>query len=526
MKGTAAGGRLSVRARLATGFGLLVGMMGVLVAIALVLITGQQAAQREIAGKALPYLGGLSDASLAAKAAANDERGFLLSGDKKFSDEAVQRRAAQADGLARARAAAVNADAVASVERIRAGLAAFNSALDKEFALYATDRQAAIAAAMGPNRDLRKAYEAAIADAVTAAHKYADAANAESEQRASEGRTLLIGAVVVVGLVGAAAALVLARSVTRPLAAAVDVLEGAAGGDLTRRARVQGATEFRRMAEATNDMLVATAETVRAIADSSAALVTTADHLAATSDELTSSAEGASARAGGVSVRAGQVSAGVRTVSVSAEEMGTTVGGISAAVSQAASVASDAVTSADSARQAVKQLDDSAHQIGAVVKLITSIAEQTNLLALNATIEAARAGDAGKGFAVVAGEVKDLAQETAKATDEIATQVGAIQNDTRRAVEAIGRINDVITSVNEYQAAIATTVEEQAATTNEMSRSIFEIATGADDIAVKINDVAGAVTGTAESIRRVRQTSAGLTAMAAELRRRVEEFRY
>src|SRR5690606_21069933 len=127
---------------------------------------------------------------------------------------------------------------------------------------------------------------------------------------------------------------------------------------------------------------------------------------------------------------------------------------------------------------------------GNVVKVITSIAEQTNLLALNATIEAARAGEAGKGFAVVASEVKDLAQETAKATEDIARRVAAIQVDTVSAVEAIAEISTIIANINDYQLTIASAVEEQTATTNEMSRSVAEAATGSGEIAANISGVA------------------------------------
>ena len=144
------------------------------------------------------------------------------------------------------------------------------------------------------------------------------------------------------------------------------------------------------------------------------------------------------------------------------------------------------------ATETVRQLGESSAEIGNVIKLITSIAEQTNLLALNATIEAARAGDAGKGFAVVASEVKDLAQETARATEDIGARVTAIQQDTGGAVEVISRISEVIAQINDFQTTIASAVEEQTATTGEMSRSIAEVANGSSRIAHNISDVAAA----------------------------------
>jgi methyl-accepting chemotaxis protein len=518
--------KVSVRARLVASVGVLLAMIATVVGTAVLTVNSLQAANHEVSERAVPYLQGLSDAALAAKAAANDERGFLITGDRTFADEAVSRRSAEQAGLAQARTSAVSDRTRAAVDAIDRELSRFNALLDEEFALYSTDRAQAMTRSFGVNRDQRKAYEARFADAITLAKQHVAAQVADNDRGAARSRTVLAVVLLLSIVLGALAAGLLAASVTRPLAAAVGVLEGAAAGNLTRRASVVGPIEFRRMAEATNRMVAATADTVRSIAESAAGLVTTARNLTSTSDEIATVAQSTSSRAGSVSATAAQVSAGIGAVAVAAEELGTTIGGISAAVSNAAGVTGQAVTSADHAGEAVRKLDASSHQIGTVVKLITSIAEQTNLLALNATIEAARAGDAGKGFAVVAGEVKDLAQETAKATEEIATQVAAIQNDTRRAVEAIGRIGDVITSVNEYQGSIAAMVEEQSATAGEMSRSVSEIARGADGIAGDTSELADAATNTATAVDQTRHVSSTLTGMAAALQGVIEPFRY
>ena len=153
---------------------------------------------------------------------------------------------------------------------------------------------------------------------------------------------------------------------------------------------------------------------------------------------------------------------------------------------------SSAVTEADKTNVTIKQLGDSSNEIGQVVKVITSIAQQTNLLALNATIEAARAGEAGKGFAVVANEVKELARQTAKATEEISQKINAIQGATGVAVSAIGSISDSIRKINEISTTIASAVEEQTAATNEISRNVSEAARGTAEVTSNISGVSQA----------------------------------
>jgi methyl-accepting chemotaxis protein len=206
--------------------------------------------------------------------------------------------------------------------------------------------------------------------------------------------------------------------------------------------------------------------------------------------------------------------------------MGASIREISTSANEGAKVAGQAVSVAESAAETMGRLGESSVEIGTVIRTITSIAEQTNLLALNATIEAARAGEAGKGFAVVAGEVKDLAQETAKATEDIARRVEAIQADGQRAVEAISEITRIIASINDYQVTIASAVEEQTATTSEMNRNISEAAQGSADIAGSIGGVAQATQTTAEGTAESRQAAGDLASVATELRDLVSRFRY
>jgi methyl-accepting chemotaxis protein len=219
------------------------------------------------------------------------------------------------------------------------------------------------------------------------------------------------------------------------------------------------------------------------------------------------------------------VSRSVQTVASGTEEMNAAIREISGSASMAAGVAASGVESAREAGETIGQLGRSSAEIGEVVKLITSIAEQTNLLALNATIEAARAGDAGKGFAVVASEVKDLAQETARATEDISGRVQAIQHDTDAAVAAIDRISAIIREVNEHSTTIAAAVEEQTATTNEMSRNIVEAATGSGEIAESVTGVATAAQITAEGVAEAQETASQLELMSRELNDVVTQFR-
>jgi methyl-accepting chemotaxis protein len=173
----------------------------------------------------------------------------------------------------------------------------------------------------------------------------------------------------------------------------------------------------------------------------------------------------------------------------------------------------------------VSKLGESSAEIGNVIKVITSIAGQTNLLALNATIEAARAGETGKGFAVVASEVKDLAQETATATEDIANRVQAIQSDIGSAVTAIGEILEIIGQINDYQMTIASAVEEQSATTDEMSRSVSEAASGTASITGNVATVATASEKTAVTVSETQRSAEHLARMSGDMQALVSRFR-
>lgn len=266
----------------------------------------------------------------------------------------------------------------------------------------------------------------------------------------------------------------------------------------------------------------ALAETVKQVAHNAQSVASAAEELSATAQQLSSNSEETTAQSGVAAAAAEQISKNVGTVATSAEEMNASVREIAKNASQAARVASEAVQVAQVTNTTVAKLGDSSMEIGKVIKVITSIAQQTNLLALNATIEAARAGEAGKGFAVVANEVKELAKQTAAATEDISRKIEAIQGDTKSAVSAIDQISQIINQINDIQNTIASAVEEQTATTNEIARNAAEAARGTDEIARNVTSVSQAARGTSEGAANTLNAAAELARLAAELQRVVE----
>ena len=249
-----------------------------------------------------------------------------------------------------------------------------------------------------------------------------------------------------------------------------------------------------------------------------------ATELEATAQSLSATAEETSNQAATVASAAEQATANVQTVASATEELSSSIGEISRQVVQSTEISTRAVDDARSTDTEIQGLAQAASKIGDVVSLITDIAEQTNLLALNATIEAARAGDAGKGFAVVASEVKNLANQTAKATEEIGGQIGGIQEATQRAVTSIQGIGQTIGEISTIATAIASAVEEQGAATQEIARNVEQAASGTQEVSTTIAGVNEAAGETGQASSQVLQATNSLNEETTSLRSNVEVF--
>lgn len=388
-----------------------------------------------------------------------------------------------------------------------------------------------------------------------------DVALAEANRLGSDLRTnadqsvfwqVLVG--LSVAIIAAGVLWLVAAGISRPIIAMTSAMKRLAAGDQNVDVPARGqASEIGQMAEAVQvfkDNSIAMEhlraeqeqQKERAAVEQKKAMHTLADSFEASvrsivqavssqSGDLEKSAQSLSSvasltqrQAGNVASASEQASTNVQTVAAATNELSASISEISRQVGESATVAQSAVTEANRVNQRVNGLAEAAQKIGEVVKLITDIASQTNLLALNATIEAARAGDAGKGFAVVANEVKSLANQTAKATDEIASQINAVQQATRDAVEEIRSITTTINRISEISSAISSAVEEQGAATQEIARNVQEAAIGVGEVTTNITSVTQASTETGQASSQVLTAAQQLSEQSEHLRSDVDEF--
>lgn len=393
-------------------------------------------------------------------------------------------------------------------------------------ALRAQDITAAKASLEGPVSAAYQEHRKAVDEMVALSSAAFEELNAAAQVVDRAPKRLLLGlSVLIVALLCGIAVLVI-RSVLSSLGRTLEVLETAAAGDLTVRTGVETKDEFGQIAQALDTFLAELRVSMASLGRNADDLSSTADSLAEVSESMSAGAEETAIQADVVARATDGVNGNVQSVAAAAEQMNASILEIRQNASEAARVAAEAVGAAEQTNGVISRLGGSSAEIGAVINTITSIAEQTNLLALNATIEAARAGEAGKGFAVVANEVKELAKQTAAATEDISRRIQVIQNDTRSAVTALEDISQVVSRISAAQNVIASAVEEQSTTSLRIHQNLAEAAEGASEIVDNVSGVATAAAETTQGAVRTQSAAAELSRMAGLLQDMLRRFRY
>ena len=434
-----------------------------------------------------------------------------------------------ADRITAAKDAVMDPEIRASLDSAVKVVQQYLTATDSLSQAVVRDRSTA-ASAVTSGIDLYGQVQQALQAAGDQLEQSAKDAEVRSGNRATQATRAMFGICGISLVILSLGSFVLVRTVSLSLLRLTQMIQNIAEGegDVTQRLEVAGQfgnDELGEVSRFFNLFMDKLQEILRGVVAHSNRLREASQELLDASHQITATSGETAVQAKSVSHLAGQVSQNLQSLSCGAGEMTSTIQSIAANANEAAKVASTAVNTAQAANATVAKLGRSSAEIGVVIKVITSIAQQTNLLALNATIEAARAGEAGKGFAVVANEVKELAKQTAKATEDIGSKIGTIQADTKGAIEAIGTIGGVINQINDISATIAAAVEEQSATTNEMTRNASEAARGAGDISTNIEGVAQAANGTLSRAQESQKASQELAEIAAKLSSLMRAFK-
>ena len=439
-------------------------------------------------------------------------------------------------------------------DAIQSGWAAYQALDDKFFALSnANQPQAATALYTGEMRDVFHKFTAALDEDRNYQVESGDHLTKEIAQTYASSRTLIISALSFAALLCVAMGWLIVSGVSTPIRAMTGAMSRLAQHDLTTEivgierkdevGQMAGAVQVFKTSMIETDRLKAEQEEAQRVSAARSALVdqltrtfdtkvqgvvqtvaSQATQMQSSAQSMSATAEESTKQAGAVAAASEESAANVQTVASAAEELSSSIAEIGRQVSHSSQIAATAVTEAAKANEMVQGLLSASQKIGEIVALINEIADQTNLLALNATIEAARAGEAGKGFAVVAAEVKNLATQTSRATEEIGAQITSVQGATQNAVGAIASIGKTIGEIDQISAAIAAAVEQQGAATQEIARNVEEAAKGTQEVSSNIGGVTEAANSTGAVANQVLASARSLTEQSSELRNLVQTF--
>ncbi len=467
----------------------------------------------------------------------------LLSRDQsqkqKYKEIIEQYRGRYKQDMEQMEAAAATQEDKQLLNNIKSALADARDANNRMLELsYAGKDAEAIEIYSGQSSQFKTAIDRSVQEFVEWQHKQVAIANSEANRIMSLTRVVLWSGAAIAVALAVILAFVITRALTQPIRLAVQATTKIAEGDMTQQIDLHQRDEIGILAATMNSMAHRLREIMKELAQNSNTVASASEELSATSTQLASSAEEMTSQARTVASAGEQLSANINTMAAASQEMSTSAGSVAAAIEEMSSsinevakncekeskIAHQANDQAIQTRGIMAKLGESAREIGKVVEVISGIADQTNLLALNATIEAASAGEAGKGFAVVANEVKELARQSAQATEQITRQIQDMQGNTETAVKAIEEITKVIAEINNISSTIAAAVEEQSATTNEIAKTVAGVSSSANEMARNVQQSAAGANEVSKNIQGVNQASQQVAAGATQTNASAQEL--